>query len=45
MKRFYTLLILCLGVFSTLMAHDAVVNGIYYNLDTTNKTAEVTYRG
>ncbi len=45
MKRFYTLLILCLGVFSTLMAHDAVVNGIYYNLDTTNKTAEVTYMG
>ena len=27
------------------MAHDAVVNGIYYNLDTTNKTAEVTYKG
>ncbi len=45
MKRFYTLLILCLSVFSTLMAHDAEVNGIYYNLDTTNKTAEVTYRG
>ena len=45
MKRFYTLLILCLSVFSTLMAHDAVVNGIYYNLDTTNKTAEVTYKG
>ena len=45
MKRFYTLLILCLGVFSTLMAHDAVVNGIYYNLDTTNKTAEVTAHG
>ena len=45
MKRFYTLLILLVGVLSTLLAHDAEVNGIYYNLDTTNKTAEVTYRG
>lgn len=45
MKRFYTLLILLVGVFSTLFAHDAEVNGIYYNLDTTNKTAEVTAHG
>ena len=45
MKRFYTLLILYLGIFSTLMAHDAVVDGIYYNLDTTNKTATVTFMG
>ena len=36
MKRFYTLLILLVGVFSSLMAYDAVVNGVYYNLDTTN---------
>ena len=45
MKRFYTLLILLVGVFSSLMAYDAVVNGVYYNLDTTNKTAEVTAHG
>lgn len=38
MKRFYTLFILLVGVLSTLLAHDAVVNGIYYNLDATNKT-------
>ena len=40
MKRFYTLLILFLGVLSSLMAHDAEVNGIYYNLDTTNQFLE-----
>ena len=28
-----------------LWAHDVVIDGIYYNLDKTNKTAEVTYRG
>ena len=26
-------------------AHDVEIDGIYYNLDETNKTAEVTYRG
>lgn len=26
-------------------AHDVVIDGIYYNLDETNKTAEVTYGG
>ena len=45
MKRFYSLLILLFGVLCTLMAHDVVVNGIYYNLDNTNKTAKVTYKG
>ena len=45
MKRFYSLFILLVGVLSSLMAHDAEVNGIYYNLDATNKTAEVTYKG
>ena len=45
LKRIYTLLILCFGVFSTLMAHDVEIGGIYYNLDNTNKTAEVTYKG
>ena len=28
-----------------LWAHDVGIGGIYYNLDETNKTAEVTYRG
>ena len=28
-----------------LWAHDVEIAGIYYNLDKTNKTAEVTYRG
>ena len=27
------------------LAHDVEVGGIYYNLDKTNKTAEVTYKG
>ena len=26
-------------------AHDVEIDGIYYNLDTTNKVATVTYRG
>ena len=30
---------------SALWAHDVEIDGIYYNLDETNKTAEVTYRG
>ena len=39
------LLLALLAQFLTLSAsaYDAVVNGIYYNLDTTNKTAEVTH--
>ncbi|MBR3871846.1 MAG: leucine-rich repeat protein [Paludibacteraceae bacterium] len=45
MKRIITFLVLLFGVLSSLMAHDAVVDGIYYNLDTTNKTAAVTFRG
>ena len=45
MKRIITFLVLLFGVLSSLMAHDAVVDGIYYNLDTDNKTAAVTFRG
>ena len=45
MKRIITFLVLLFGVLSSLMAHDAVVDGIYYNLDTDNKTAWVTFRG
>lgn len=30
---------------TALWAHDVFIDGIYYNLDETNKTAEVTYRG
>ena len=39
-------LIMVLGVFLSLkvQAYDAYVNGIYYNLNTTAKTATVTYR-
>ena len=45
MKRilllFSALMLSCIA----LWAHDVVIAGIYYNLDKTNKTAEVTYRG
>ena len=45
MKRilllFSALMLSCI----TLWAHDVDIDGIYYNLDETNKTAEVTYRG
>ena len=45
MKRilllFSALMLSCIA----LWAHDVVIDGIYYNLDKTNKTAEVTYRG
>ena len=45
MKRilllFSALMLSCIA----LWAHDVVIDGIYYNLDGTNKTAEVTYRG
>ena len=45
MKRilllFSSLMLSCIA----LWAHDVEIGGIYYNLDETNKTAEVTYRG
>ena len=31
--------------FVVVWAHDVEIDGIYYNLDNTNKTAEVTYKG
>ena len=31
--------------FAVVWAHDVEIDGIYYNLDNTNKTAEVTYKG
>ena len=44
MKNFFLLLtLLCLSL--SARAHDAEVDGIFYNLDTANKTATVTYDG
>ena len=47
MKQFYLRLLMataCLLTTGSIMAHDFVVNGIYYNItDETNKTVEVTY--
>ena len=44
MKKFFFLLtLLCLS-FSA-RAHDAEVDGIFYNLDADNKTATVTFQG
>ena len=44
MKNFFLLLtLLCLSL--SARAHDAEVDGIFYNLDTANKTATVTYKG
>lgn len=42
MKRFYLLLALASSMFSA-FAYDVEVDGIYYNLNSANKTAEVTY--
>ncbi|MDD6075134.1 MAG: leucine-rich repeat domain-containing protein [Bacteroidales bacterium] len=44
MKKYFLLLtLLCLSL--SAQAHDAEVDGIFYNLDTANKTATVTYDG
>ena len=44
MKNFFLLLtLLCLSL--SARAHDAEVDGIFYNLDAANKTATVTYDG
>ncbi len=45
MKRILLLFSALMLSISALWAHDVVIDGIYYNLDETNKTAEVTYRG
>ena len=42
-KIFLLLTLLCLSL--SARAHDAEVDGIFYNLDTANKTATVTYKG
>ena len=34
-----------LWLYTPIFAHDCEVDGIFYNLNTSNKTAEVTYRG
>ena len=44
MKKFFLLLtLLCLSL--SARAHDAEVDGIFYNLDADNKTATVTFKG
>ena len=45
MKKFYFLLIALLCSATMAFAYDAEIDGIYYNLDTENKTAEVTHDG
>ena len=44
MKKYSLLLTLLWGALSA-WAHDAEVDGIFYNLDADNKTATVTYKG
>ena len=44
MKKYFLLLtLLCLSL--SARAHDAEVDGIFYNLDADNKTATVTFKG
>ena len=44
MKNYFLLLtLLCLSL--SARAHDAEVDGIFYNLDVANKTATVTFKG
>ena len=44
MKNYFLLLtLLCLSL--SARAHDAEVDGIFYNLDAVNKTATVTFKG
>ena len=44
MKHYFLLLtLLCLSL--SAQAHDAEVDGIFYNLDAANKTATVTFKG
>ena len=44
MKKTFLLLTLLFGILSA-WAHDAEVDGIFYNLDAGNKTATVTFKG
>ena len=44
MKKTFLLLTLLWGALSA-WAHDIEVDGIFYNLNNTNKTATVTFRG
>ena len=44
MKKAFLLLTLLFGILSA-WAHDAEVDGIFYNLDAGNKTATVTFKG
>ncbi len=41
---FVSTLVLSIVFGNSALAYDVEVDGIYYNLDTTNKTAEVTYK-
>ena len=44
MKNYFLLLtLLCLSL--SARAHDAEIDGIFYNLDVANKTATVTFKG
>lgn len=43
--RKYLLPILVLCIPLAVSAHDFLADGIYYNIDDTNKTATVTYKG
>ena len=45
MKRILLLFSALMLSITALWAHDVEIDGIYYNLDETNKTAEVTFRG
>ena len=45
MKRILLLLSALMLSITALWAHDVEIDGIYYNLDEENKTAEVTYEG
>ena len=42
-KIFLLFTLLCLSL--SARAHDAEVDGVFYNLDTANKTATVTFKG
>ena len=44
MKKIFLLLVLFLG-FHSAWAHDVEVDGIYYNLNSEDKTASVTFKG
>ena len=44
-KKLFTLLLAVAASVGTMFASDTQVNGIWYNFNSTNKTAEVTYHG